>query len=292
MGAAILWAAAKLEFPFAPCGTTGGDADNMNMTSTTAPSDVLQGFRERLFYDVQPGDCEACGPFRVRINDGPNFYMLHKDVFRRRIYHFDCPRRDPRILDCGSNIGVTLLYFRMVYPKARITAFEPDPAVLEYLRENLEANGVRGVEVVPAAVAARAGSATLLADAKYASTLSEYAPGNEAAESKPVAVSCVRLRDYLGEPIDFLKMNIEGAETEVLEDCGDALRSVRAMAVEYHHLPGRPRTLHRVLGLLEAQGFDYLIHNFDRETNPACQPPFRLRSNTRYYLLIHARRRD
>lgn len=262
------------------------------MTQTLAASDVFQDFRDRLFHDVHPGDCEPCGPFRVRINDGPNFYMLHKDVFRRRVYHFDCPRRDPRVLDCGANIGVTALYFRMVYPKARITAFEPDPTVLQYLTENLEANGIRDVEVVPAALATRAGSARFLADAKYAGTLSDYAVDDSDSEVSPITVQCVRLRDYLSEPVDFLKMNIERAETDVLEDCGDALRNVRSLAVEYHHLPGLPRTLHRLLALLDRQGFDYLIHDFDRETNPSCQPPFRLGPNTRYYLLIHARRRD
>ncbi|MCO6436338.1 MAG: FkbM family methyltransferase [Phycisphaerae bacterium] len=262
------------------------------MSPADATPALSSDAREHLLHLAQAGDLENCGPFRVRINDGPNFYMLHKDVFVRRVYHFATDRPAPRILDCGSNIGMTVLYFKMVYPQARITAFEPDPEVLPYLHENLEANRITDVEVVRAALSSSPGAADFLADARYASALSPYAVDASAPGHRSTTVNCVSLRDYLGEPVDFLKMNIEGAETDVLEDCGPALRNVRALAVEYHHLPGLPRTLHRLLALLDQQGFDYLVHDFDRETNPACEPPFRLGPNTRYYLLVHARRRD
>ena len=55
------------------------------------------------------------------------------------------------------------------------------------------------------------------------------------------AVSCDRLgRDYLTEPVDFLKMNIEGVEWEVLADSEDLLRQVREIVIEYHHLSLQP----------------------------------------------------
>jgi hypothetical protein len=98
------------------------------------------------------------------------------------------------------------------------------------------------------------------------------------------------LRDYLAEPVDFLKMNVEGAEYDVLADSADCLRMIREMVVEYHHVPGLPRTLHKILALLDERGFEYLVNDFDPETNGAVEPPFRLRPETRYYLLIYARR--
>ena len=51
---------------------------------------------------------------------------------------------------------------------------------------------------------------------------------------------------------------------------------VQEMVIEYHHLPGLPRTLHRILALLHRQGFEYLINSFDGITNPGSLPPFRL----------------
>lgn len=245
------------------------------------------------------GALESLLDFEVRIADGPNYFMLVKDIFHRRIYHFDSARPAPMILDGGSNIGLSVLYFKYAYPQARIIAFEPDREVLPILRENLERNKLEGVQIVEAALHTRAGHAAWHTAQDFDGALAEYAgpqapagthqPG---AGGAPTGVATVRLHDYLEGPIDFLKLNIEGAEVDVLADCGDRLRQVQALSVEYHHLPGLRRRLHELLALLDGQGFDYLIHDYDRETNPKCQPPFRLRSDSRYYLLIHAVRRE
>lgn len=256
--------------------------------------DALSEMRRRLFKEpcaLDESHWEPCDEFTVRINDGPNYYILYKDIFRRGIYQFESLRGDPRILDCGSNIGLSVLYFKKAYPAARITAFEPDPEVLPLLRENLSHNGFDDVEVVAAALATRRQRVTMVADGKYASSLVQYATGGDLPTTTQT-VEAVRLRDYLTEPIDFLKMNIEGAEADVLADSADRLHRVRAMAVEYHHLPGLRRSLHEILALLARTGFDYVIHDFDAETNPRSQPPFRLHADTRYFLLIYAQQRD
>jgi hypothetical protein len=62
------------------------------------------------------------------------------------------------------------------------------------------------------------------------------------------------------------------------------------MVIEYHHLPGLPRTLHHILDLLDRQGFEYLINDFDSETNGGVQPPFHLTPESRYFLLLYAKR--
>lgn len=242
--------------------------------------------------ELETGDgWRTIAGYRVRINDLPNFRILRKDIFERRIYHFESANPAPRVLDGGANIGLSVLYSRMIHPAARIVAFEPDPTIMPFLRDNLEENGITGVELVEAALAGREGPATLHSDGKYGSSLIAAPCGDTAAVDSPCRVRCVRLRNYLTEPTDFLKLNIEGAEWEVLSDSEDRLRNVRAMVVEYHHQPGLPRTLHRILELLDRCGFDYLINDFDAETNPKSQPPFRLGPSSRYYLLIYAQRR-
>jgi FkbM family methyltransferase len=240
----------------------------------------------------KPGSVVRCLDYIVRINDGPNFYVLYKDIFINRIYHFEAQRSDPFILDCGSNIGMSILYFKHVYPQARIVGFEPDPAVFPYLKENIFRNGLTDVEPVQAALAGKEGTLTFYSDGKYGSCLAEYAFGDIPEGWTRYEVPCIRLRDYLTEPVDFLKMNIEGAEWEVLADSEDRLRQVREMVIEYHHLPGLPRTLHKILEMLHRQGFDYLVNDFDSETNSGVRPPFRLTSESRYFLLIYGKRMD
>ncbi len=252
----------------------------------------LADLRRRLMADPpRTSGVETCFGYTVRINDGPNFYMMVKDLFFSRIYHFDAARPDPLILDCGSNIGMSVLYFKHCYPQARIIGFEPDPITFPYLEENVARNRLTDVRLVQAAVSAREGKLTFYADGKYASALAAHMPGGPPAGWQTLDVPCVRLRDYLTEPVDFIKLNIEGAEWEALSDSAEQLRQVREIVLEYHHLPGLPRTLHSILTLLHEQGFEYLVNDLDPQTNPHAQPPFRLSDDTMYFLLIYAKRK-
>jgi len=235
---------------------------------------------------------ERCFDYKVHINDGPNFYVLYKDIFVHCIYHFEAQRSDPLILDCGSNIGVSILYFKYIYPEARIIGFEPDPAIFPYLQENIDRNRLRNVQLVQAAIAAREQTLIFYSDGKYGSCLAEYLSGDIHPTWTKHEVSCARLRDYLTEPVDFLKMNIEGAEWEVLADSKDLLRQVREMVIEYHHLPGVPRTLHEILKLLHDIGFEYAVGDFNLDTYGGARPPVQLGSNSRYYRHIYACRTD
>jgi len=217
--------------------------------------------------------------------------MLYKDLFLRQIYHFTVRRPKPLVLDCGSNIGMSILYFKHLCPTARIIGFEPDQSIQPYLFENLSRNNLSDVTIVRGALAATAGFGSFYSGDKYGSCLADHAIADAAMpDLKTEVVPCVRLRDYLTEPVDFLKMNIEGAEYEVLADCVDRLQVVNEMVIEYHHLPGLPRTLHKLLALLHEQGFEVLINDFDSETNPGTAPPFTLVPDSRYFLLIYARR--
>jgi len=240
---------------------------------------------------ARPGDIIRCADYTVRINDGPNFYVLYNDIVVRGIYRFAANRQNPLILDCGSNIGMSILYFKRLYPRARVIGFEPDPAIVSYLQENVSANRLDHVQVVQAAVGGKEGSLTFYSDGKYGSCLAHLA-----SEGMPVGwakheVPCVRLRDYLREPVDFLKMNIEGAEWEALSDSGERLRNVNEMAVEYHHLPGLPRTLHKILGLLDELGFDYVVSDFDLETYSGARLPLALTGESSYFRHVYAKRR-
>jgi FkbM family methyltransferase len=246
----------------------------------------------RKIESLKPGSTIRFEGYTVRFNDGPNLYILYKDIFIQRIYDFEAARPDPFILDCGSNIGMSILYFKQRYPRARIIGFEPDPDIVPFLESNIAGNNLKDVRWVQAALSGDAGKKILYSDGVCGSGLAETLTLERSHDWKQYEVPCMRLRDYLTEPVDFLKMNIEGAEFEVLADSEDRLRLIREMIIEYHHLPGLPRSLHEILELLHRQGFEYLINDFDSETNGGVQPPFRLTPESRYFLLIYAKRTD
>jgi FkbM family methyltransferase len=263
--------------------------DTMKLLKRVNTEIRLMNLKARC-YGRKAGSRMRCARFIVRINDAHNFYILYKDVFIRSLYHFRANRPDPLILDCGSNIGMSILYFKHIYPKARIIGFEPDPEIVPYLEENIVRNKLENVRWVQAALSRDTGKKILYSDGKCGSGLAQPAELDGSEEWRRYEVSSVRLRHYLEEPVDFVKMNIEGAEYDVLSDSEDALRQVNEMVIEYHHLPGLPRTLHNILEILHRQGFEYMINDFDSETNGSVDPPFHLAPESRYFLLIYAKR--
>jgi uncharacterized protein YfkK (UPF0435 family) len=87
-------------------------------------------------------------------------------------------------------------------------------------------------------------------------------------------------------------MNIEGAELDVLTEISDKLHYINEMVIEYHSFDNANQVLHKILDLLNRNGFMYLINSFNGETNPAVRTPFKLEQLTRYFLLIYAKRKE
>lgn len=119
------------------------------------------------------------------------------------------------VFDVGAHAGLTAVQFaRLVGPTGRVIAFEPDPATLVYLRENVAA--YPQVTVVPAALDATTGSADFNADGTTSAGLvahSVYAHTGPtvAVPTLSLEAACARF----GIPA-FIKLDIEGAEVEVV----------------------------------------------------------------------------
>ena len=231
----------------------------------------------------EPGELELNG-YSVRYVDLQSLVQEYKDIFGARIYHFDSARPNPRVLDGGGYIGMSVLYTKQAHPGARITCFEPDPEIHAVLRRNVEVNRLRDVELVQAGLAAETGSTAFLPDGADGGRLVE--------EGGTQAVKTAQLSSYLDEPVDFLKLNIEGMELAVLEEAADLLPQVRELVLEYHGRPEEPQLLGSILDLLDGCGFRYLINHFDYETNPLVRPPFTLERDTFWFALVYGRRQD
>ena len=224
--------------------------------------------------------------YPVQYTDQLSLYFEFKDIFKNRIYHFNSGKRTPFVIDAGSCIGMSILYFKHIYPGARIIGFEPDREIFKILQDNVNRNNLSNIELINAALSSNEGELVFYPDGTDGGSL-VFESGKE-----PTKINAVKLSSYINEPVDFLKMNIEGAELEVLTEISGKLHYVKYMVIEYHSFDNYDQKLHKILSLLNENGFMYLINDFDGETNPAVRTPFRLEKNTRYFLLIYAKRKQ
>ncbi len=245
----------------------------------------LELLRHRLMRALDGSDVRVDG-LRLRITDGANAYMQYKDEFVRRNYAFVSERDAPVVIDGGANMGMFTLATLRDHPRARITAFEPDPALLAVLHRNLEQNGAGHVTLVNAALGGEDGEMGFTPDGQ--------AGGMLAAGGGAMRVRVERLSRYLDQEVDFLKLNIEGAELDVLRELRTSGRigRVRSMVIEYHGWPTGEQRLGPLLSLLDESGFRYLVNDQDEQSNPRTQPPFRPPGGEPWFALVYAWRAD
>ena len=199
----------------------------------------------------------------LEVPDAASFLSAYKEIFVTGIYRFRTDNEAPTILDLGANIGLSVLYFKSLYPKARITAFEADPAIYACLKHNVHGNGFTDVELINKAVWDSSG------------TLSFHAEGGDggrvaqAGSGRTVEVEAIDIRDHLARhSYDFLKMDIEGAEHAVFPAIKDYLPNFKFVFLEYHSTPARPQALASMLDQLSQTGFRFDIQNIMSRRHP------------------------
>jgi FkbM family methyltransferase len=227
-----------------------------------------------------PGEIVLDG-YRLAYADLLTLCPQWRDMFVDGSLRFTSTSPSPRILDCGANVGLASLYFKRLYPQARITAYEADPALAALCQRNLTSNGAGDVDVAPVAVWTHDGVVSFQLEGADSGAIAGTSAGLAA---KPMTVPSIRFRNVIaGDRIDLIKMDIEGAEVAVLTDCQGALDSVRAMILDVHEFDSRHRRTPEILGLLERAGFRVSMSNvvpLPSRTDAPVPSPFPGKSDT------------
>lgn len=195
-------------------------------------------------------------------HDAGSFYNTWQELFVNGLYKFNASGKEPFILDCGANMGLSLLFFKKEYPGAEIMAFEPDPMIFEVLSANARNFNWQGVTLSDTAVWDAETTLTFYSDNGMGSSAT-----NTFSRVVPVEVKTTRLADHLNRKVDMLKIDIEGAEYTVLRDCASRLANVEHIFVECHSFTGKEQHLEEVLSILKQAGFRYhLRESFSRRS--------------------------
>jgi FkbM family methyltransferase len=209
---------------------------------------------------------------------------LFREIFVRAMYTFHTTERHPLIVDCGSNIEMSVLFFKRLYPGSKIIGFEPDPDTFVILQQNIAQNGLTDVTVHNCALTDHDGTITFYQSNDTKSSL-QMSILRERSNGAPTDVPARRLSPFLTEDVDLLKIDIEGAETCVLRElaAADALVLARQIHLEYHHhIQREVDDFSATLGLLERHGFGYQLR--------ATSPNWSVGRQTQY-VAIHAYRK-
>jgi len=187
--------------------------------------------------------------------------FLFQEIFLNQSYNIKINKVSPCIIDCGSNIGLSVIFFKLMYPNSRIIAFEPQDAAFECLVKTVQTNQITGIQCHKAALTRDNGELQFYIDDENPASLIASTCSKRMAK-KEITVHGVRLSEYITEPVDLIKLDVEGGEMDVLLDLGESgkLAQVHQMIIEYHHHiePTRDE-LSKFLAVLEAAGFGYQV---------------------------------
>lgn len=205
----------------------------------------------------------------ISFNSVPEFLHGINEIFVENIYKLETANKRPVILDGGGHIGLSSIYFKQQHPNALVTVFEPDAGNFEFLKNNLLSQGYEDVILRNEAIWKE--NTTLVFNSET-SMSSKIAIGSGQGG---VNVKAIRLRDLLNTEIDLLKLDIEGAEYEVLKDIKDKLYLLKNIFIEYHGLFSQQDELMQILQWITDAGFNFYIkeaHNvypqpFSRQLN-------------------------
>jgi len=200
--------------------------------------------------------------FKFIVPDYKSFLWQYKEIFADESYKFNSGSEEPVIFDCGANVGTSCAYFKKIYPYSIIKAFEPDPILANYLKSNIQNNNLNNIEVIDKAVWVNDIGIELNIEGADGSSI--YTEGEKQK------VGSIRLKDLLDTEsrIDMLKMDIEGAENDVILDCGNSLKIVNNIFIEYHSYTNSQQKLSELLNVLEQNNFRCFIRNDSSRNMP------------------------
>lgn len=191
-------------------------------------------------------------------------YRLFKEIFIDLDYYFETDVEKPFILDCGSNIGMSILFYKTFYPESEIVGFEPDENAFNKLTENIKTNGLKNVTVHQKALSNKEGEVDFFFDPDNVGAL-HMSIFKERMSGDYRSIQTTVLSAYVTKKVDFLKLDIEGAELDVIKELEekDKLRMIKRMVIEYHHhIKKDVDEFSQMLSILEKSGFGYQIKSY------------------------------
>ncbi len=217
---------------------------------------ITRSIKHHKLDDKKPGQLSGyIFNYEIDFTDYGALIDLFEEIFVLQSYRVELDNTSPFIIDAGSNIGMSVLYFKTMYPGAIITCFEPDTQNFELLKRNVLANRLENVSIHQLALSDAEGEVKLFS---APNTLNSGLYGGVGSAYQ--VVPSKKLSSFIDREVDLLKVDIEGAEDLVISDLvhSGKIFLIKKMIIEHH--PGiSHRTIDEFLGQLGAHGFNVTV---------------------------------
>ena len=197
--------------------------------------------------------------FNVRVNTSD--ILVIWEIWRAKVY--DDARfpinADDVVVDIGAHIGGFAVRAAKKAHRGEVYAFEASSKNYAMLTENRNLNNANNLRIHNKAVSGQRG------EMKFYMPDDNGALGSllQETDSPLEIVQAVTLDDIIAdnhiEQIDYLKLDVEGAEYDILLNClAETLAKVRRIIMEYHGFEGHTQSPMDLVRLLETHGF--IVH--------------------------------
>jgi len=214
-------------------------------------ADYLKIKNGRLIYILRNGS-----KYIIRANS--NDRNIFNEVLIHKIYNplgFEIKKGDV-VLDIGAHVGTFSIFASEIASK--VYSFEPTQENFKILRENIELNKRNNIVIDNRAVSFVNGKRELFIDSKNLGGHSFYQLLSE-NKQKRILIETVSLKDLFLQnkiqKVDFLKMDCEGAEYDILFNCQkEVLDKIQKISMEYHNI-NKTYNINALKNFMENNGF-------------------------------------
>ena len=195
-----------------------------------------------------------------------------KEIFFERVYSDYFPFYSKSIVvDIGAHKGYFSLFaHNNLKSDSKIIAYEPIIENYSIMLKNLDANNAKNISLNNKGVYSKSVVMDIYkSKSENNSIFSDYNSYLEQKNNEKVKAEFIRLEDIFKENnieiIDFLKLDVEGAEYDILfNENNEFLKKIKVMSIEFHDLKKEEYTGIKLIEYLKKNSFEIAKFNHEK----------------------------
>ena len=177
------------------------------------------------------------GGAKYLMRTGTSDFGIINEVYIVREYHklLDFIKKNSVVIDIGAQIGVFSVFASKIASEGRVLSFEPFDENYGMLQKNIKLNESRNVSPFKLGVAEKSGERELYISSENTGGHSFYDKEDKKIKIKTTTLQKI-FEDNQISKCDFLKLDCEGAEYEILLSAPSKyLQRIKSISMEYHN---------------------------------------------------------